>query len=171
MQLNKSMGLNFLLHWFAYELVLLLGIGTAYLGLILINLDNYLPNDFIVNSLLITLSFATISLFAGKLRGKITLNPELLSYLLITFFLASLVNFPAVFTLSVILATTFLYECYPFYLRRWSGFFAIKYAVDMTAVFLLGLFLLWQYISGAFALGFFCVFYLAAVLVQRIIKL
>lgn len=165
MRWNKLVILNFLLLWLSYELVLLLGIGMANLGLVLTN--SPLPNNLPLDLVLITMSFITVSLFAVTLRGKSTITARLYSHLLLAAILASLANFQTILTISVLVATTFLYECHPFYLRRWSGFFAIKYAIDMTAVLLLGLFLLWQYI-GHFAYIFFLVFYLILLLVRHI---
>jgi hypothetical protein len=113
----------------------------------------------------LTLSLALISWFAVNLRAQITITLCLSIYLCSAFLLAKAVGFQAAFSIIIIGATTFLYECPPFYLRRWPGFFAVKYAIDATTIFILGLFLLWKH-GGIFSFIYFIVFYFILVFIR-----
>jgi len=169
MQLNKQILLSFFIRWLFYEVIFFAGLAIANWGFNLFSLDHTLSRDyFSLQILLITLSLALISWFAVNLRGQISITLDLSICLFIAFLLAQAVGFQTAFSMSIIAATTFLYECHPFYLRRWAGFFAIKYALDATAIFLLGLFLLWKH-SGIFSFMYFFVFYFILVFIRRII--
>lgn len=167
MQLDKKMLLNSCWRWLYYEGLLLAGLNIAYLSL-KTGVHNYtLPQNLYLTITLITLSLLTLSLFATMLRGQLTITLNLYIYLVAAFLFASLVNFQTVLTIGVILATTFLYECYPFYLKRWRIFFAIKYTFDSVTIFILGLFLLWQNIL-TFTVVLFPIFFLVLILSQKI---
>lgn len=168
MRLNKQYFLGFFRRWFFYELILVVSSSVAGFVFLFFHINNWLSRDLLVNFLLVTMSLVFISWFAAKLRGQVAITLNLSFYICIAFLLAELVNFQAVVTIGVILATTFLYECYPFYLRRWVGFWAVKYAIDATAIFLLGLFLIWKNVT-AFSFVWFFVLYFILIFIRRVI--
>ena len=169
MQPNKQILLGFFTRWVFYTSVLLAGLAMANWSFISPHFDHALVRYcFSVDVLLIVLSLALISWFAVNLRGQATITLDLYIYLLLTFLLVGAINFQAPFTMGVIAATTFLYECHPLCLKRWTSFFAVKYALDATAIFLLGSFLLLQR-GCIFPLVYFFVFYFILVIMRKII--
>jgi hypothetical protein len=161
MQLRwSSVTLDFLKHVLCYLVALVLGVAYAALfsfvayGNVYYLASSYLLFDF----LLITLSLILIALVVAKLRVNASLTPKIMLYAVLSFVSSFLVSAQAFFVMSVLFSANFLYECYPFCLRRISIFSSIKISLNTAVIFLLALLTVWGFV-GVYPVLVFFAFY------------
>lgn len=170
MRLSQGFIFGWLLLWFFYELVFIVGIIVASCILTVLQPEHLLVPLSLIGFWLTFAGMAFTSLFTLALRRQEqnVLSFEAFLCISAALLFAGFAGFQAALTVSVILATTFLYDSYPFYLRRWKSFFAIKYALDATAVFTLGMFFILQHLASLFFTLFF-MFYIILLTIQKVV--
>lgn len=157
---NKRLLTVIIIRWLFYGLVFLTGFGLTALISTKSHLGHVLEKDFFISTSVIIFNFFLVSILSAELRHQRELTVELGICILIAIILSTLINFQMAFVVGTILSSTFLYEKYPFYLKRWRCFFAIKYALDATAIFVFSLFFIWHFVGTFFFTIYFMFYFL-----------
>ena len=167
MRIKKQLFLDFLGRCIFYKLVLLASLKIAFNLATAFNYNPIISQQLFIYVLLIAIGLGLLSWFTYQLQNKPIITTNLCLILVLAFICATAVNFQTTLTFGVITATSFLYTSPPFSLKRWKIAFVIKYALDATAIFILGLFLIWKY-SGPYTFVIFIISFVILSLTQKL---
>lgn len=159
--MKSYLGKNFVIH----EGVLLIALFVCAFGY-----WGRIPLFFWLQLTALGVSLVFINLFATKLYTELVINSWSFTYLILALFFASLMSSQALFVIVVIFATSFLMECSPFSLRRFSFFLPVQFCINCTAITVVVL-SAGRSSLGVFPFSVFLIFYSAYMSISSLSKL